>query len=57
MSPDAKVRRKGIEANKAALDCCQPAAAEILAGPYIPPWATLAAPARRRTNGIGPSTA
>ena len=33
MSPDAKIRRKGVEANKAALDCCQAAGAEALVGP------------------------
>ncbi len=34
MSPDSKIRRKGIEANKAALDCCQAAGAETLVGPF-----------------------
>ena len=34
MSPDPKIRRKGVEANKAALDCCQAAGVETLVGPY-----------------------
>ena len=34
MSPDAKIRRKGIDANKAALDCCRAAGIETLVGPY-----------------------
>ena len=34
MSPDPKIRRKGVEANKAALDCCQAAGAEALVGPF-----------------------
>ncbi|MBU4272250.1 MAG: sugar phosphate isomerase/epimerase [Planctomycetes bacterium] len=34
MSPDPKIRRKGIEANKAALDCCRAAGAEALVGPF-----------------------
>ena len=34
MSPDPKIRRKGIDANKAALDCCQAAGVEALVGPY-----------------------
>ena len=34
MSPDPKVRRKGVDANKAALDCCQAAGIETLVGPY-----------------------
>jgi D-psicose/D-tagatose/L-ribulose 3-epimerase len=34
MSADPKVRRKGIDANKAALDCCQAGGMELLAGPY-----------------------
>ena len=34
MSHDPKIRRKGVEANKAALDCCQAAGAEALVGPY-----------------------
>ena len=34
MSPDPKVRRKGVDANKAALDCCQAAGVEALVGPY-----------------------
>jgi D-psicose/D-tagatose/L-ribulose 3-epimerase len=34
MSPDPKVRRKGIEANKAALECCQAAGCEAMVGPY-----------------------
>jgi D-psicose/D-tagatose/L-ribulose 3-epimerase len=33
MSPDPKIRRKGIDANKAALDCCQAAGMKIIAGP------------------------
>jgi len=34
ISPDPAVRRKGIEANKATLDCCQAAGCETLAGPF-----------------------
>ena len=34
MSSDPKVRRKGVDANKAVLDCCQAAGVETLAGPY-----------------------
>ena len=34
ISPDPAVRRKGIEANKAVLDCCQAVGAETLCGPY-----------------------
>ncbi len=34
MSADPKIRRKGIDANKAALDCCQAAGIEALVGPY-----------------------
>ena len=34
ISPDPKIRRRGIDANKAALDCCQAAGIELLVGPY-----------------------
>ena len=34
MSPDPNIRRKGVEANKAVLDCCQAAGVEALVGPY-----------------------
>jgi len=34
MSPDAAVRQKGIDANKAALDCAAAAGCETLCGPY-----------------------
>ena len=34
MSSDPAVRRKGIDANKVALDCCQAAGVETLVGPY-----------------------
>lgn len=34
ISPDPQVRRRGVEANKAALDCCQAVGAETLCGPY-----------------------
>jgi D-psicose/D-tagatose/L-ribulose 3-epimerase len=34
MSPDPKIRKRGIDANKAALDCCQAAGAEALIGPF-----------------------
>jgi len=34
ISRDPKVRRKGIEANRAALDCCQAAGIETLVGPF-----------------------
>ncbi len=34
MSHNPKIRRKGIEANKAALDCCQAAGVEALVGPF-----------------------
>ncbi len=33
MSPDPAIRRKGVAANKAALDCCQAAGATALVGP------------------------
>lgn len=33
-SPDPAVRRKGVAANKAVLDCCQAVGAEALVGPY-----------------------
>ncbi len=33
MSPDPDIRRKGIDANKAALECCQAAGATVLVGP------------------------
>ena len=34
MSPDANVRKNGVEANKAALDCCAAAGCELMAGPF-----------------------
>jgi D-psicose/D-tagatose/L-ribulose 3-epimerase len=34
MSSDPKIRRKGVDANKAAIDCCQAAGAEALVGPF-----------------------
>jgi D-psicose/D-tagatose/L-ribulose 3-epimerase len=34
ISPDASVRRKGIELNKRTLDCCAAAGVETLVGPY-----------------------
>jgi len=34
MSADPKIRQKGIDANKRALDCCQAAGCETLIGPY-----------------------
>ncbi len=34
MSPDAAVRQKGVDANKAALDCAAAVGAETLCGPY-----------------------
>ena len=34
ISADASIRRKGVEGNKAALDCCQAAGCETLAGPF-----------------------
>ena len=34
ISPDASVRRKGVEANKAALDCCKAAGCETMVGPF-----------------------
>jgi D-psicose/D-tagatose/L-ribulose 3-epimerase len=34
MSFDPAVRRRGIEANKAALDCCRAAGCEVMAGPF-----------------------
>ncbi len=33
MNPDPAIRRKGVEANKAALDCCPAAGVTVLAGP------------------------
>jgi D-psicose/D-tagatose/L-ribulose 3-epimerase len=34
ISSDPKIRRRGIDANKAALECCQAAGIELLVGPY-----------------------
>ena len=34
ISADPQIRRKGVAANKAVLDCCQAAGIETLAGPY-----------------------
>ncbi len=34
MSCDPKIRRKGVAANRAALDCCQAAGGETLVGPF-----------------------
>ena len=34
MNSDPKIRRKGVDANKAVLDCCQAAGATVLVGPY-----------------------
>jgi D-psicose/D-tagatose/L-ribulose 3-epimerase len=34
ISPDAKVRERGIELSKRTLDCCQALGAETLCGPY-----------------------
>ncbi len=34
ISPDAAVRRKGVELNKRTLDCCAAAGVESLIGPY-----------------------
>lgn len=34
MSPDSKIRRKGVAANMAALDCCQAAGIETMIGPF-----------------------
>jgi D-psicose/D-tagatose/L-ribulose 3-epimerase len=34
MSPDPQIRRKGVAANKAVLDCCQAAGIETLVGPF-----------------------
>jgi len=34
MSPEVAVRKKGVAANKAALDCCQAAGCETLCGPF-----------------------
>ncbi len=34
ISPDAAERRKGVDANKAALDCAAAAGCELLSGPY-----------------------
>ncbi|MEN6459465.1 MAG: sugar phosphate isomerase/epimerase family protein [Thermoguttaceae bacterium] len=34
MSHDPKIRRKGIDANKAALDCCQAVGAKTMVGPF-----------------------
>ncbi len=34
MSTDPQIRRKGVAANKAVLDCCQAAGIETLVGPY-----------------------
>ena len=34
ISPDAAVRRSGVEANKRNLDCCAAAGCEVMAGPF-----------------------
>jgi D-psicose/D-tagatose/L-ribulose 3-epimerase len=34
ISPDAKVRQRGVECNARVLECCQAAGVKILAGPY-----------------------
>lgn len=34
MSPDAAIRRKGVEANKRNLDCCAAAGCAVMAGPF-----------------------
>ncbi|XZE19056.1 sugar phosphate isomerase/epimerase family protein [Pirellulaceae bacterium SH449] len=34
ISPDANIRKKGVELNKRALDCCAAAGVETLVGPY-----------------------
>ncbi len=34
ISPDAGVRRKGVEANKMTLDCCAAAGCRVMAGPF-----------------------
>ncbi len=34
MSPDPAVRRKGVESNKAVLDCCAAAGCQVMAGPF-----------------------
>jgi D-psicose/D-tagatose/L-ribulose 3-epimerase len=34
ISPDAAIRRKGIDANKRNLDCCAAAGCEVMAGPF-----------------------
>jgi D-psicose/D-tagatose/L-ribulose 3-epimerase len=34
MSPDPKIRKRGVEANKVALDCCQAAGVKTLVGPF-----------------------
>ena len=57
MSCDPRIRRKGVAANKATLDCSRRSAARPSSGRTIPPWVISAAPDRRRTNGTGPSKA
>jgi D-psicose/D-tagatose/L-ribulose 3-epimerase len=47
ISPDAKVRAKGVELTSKALDCCEALGAKLLAGPY---YAALG-----RFSGAGPS--
>ncbi len=34
ISPDAAIRRKGIDANKRNVDCCAAAGCEVMAGPF-----------------------
>ncbi len=34
ISPDAAVRKKGVEASKVTLDCCAAAGCEVMAGPF-----------------------
>jgi D-psicose/D-tagatose/L-ribulose 3-epimerase len=48
MSADPKIRRRGIDANKAALDCCRAAGAECMVGPFHS--------ALGQFSGAGPTT-
>ncbi len=47
ISPDAAVRRQGVEATKRALECCQAGGMELLVGPY---YAALG-----KFSGAGPT--
>ena len=57
MSCDPGIRRKGIDNNKAALDCAGPSAPKPSSARTIRRSAASAAPDQPAMSGIGPSTA